>query len=63
MNKNSLYYLEHLDAFEIMESHVMDRVMQEYWQSSLDATGHVLEASTSYSILTHIGKKHKTDKE
>ena len=31
MNRDSLYYLEHLDAFEIMESHIMDRVMQEYW--------------------------------
>ena len=27
MNKTSLYYLEHLDAFSIMQSHIMDRVM------------------------------------
>lgn len=27
MNRNSLYYLEHLDAFSIMQSHIMDRVM------------------------------------
>ena len=31
MNRNSLYYLEHLDAFEVMEAHILDRVMQEYW--------------------------------
>ncbi len=31
MNRDSLYYLERLDAFEIMETHIMDRVMQEYW--------------------------------
>ena len=27
MNRDSLYYLERLDAFEIMETHIMDRVM------------------------------------
>lgn len=28
MNKNALYYLERLDAFPIMETHIVDRVMQ-----------------------------------
>ena len=27
MGRNSLYYLEHLDAFTIMETKIMDRVM------------------------------------
>lgn len=31
MNRDALYYLERFDAFEIMETHIMDRVMQEYW--------------------------------
>mmetsp|Transcript_566 Transcript_566/g.919 ORF Transcript_566/g.919 Transcript_566/m.919 type:complete len:171 (+) Transcript_566:859-1371(+) len=53
MNKTSLYYLEHLDAFAIMQSHIMDRVMQEYWQSNIDASGSVMGASTAYGILTH----------
>lgn len=52
LNKNALYYLEHLDAFPIMETHIVDRVMQEYWQSSLDANGKFLGASTPYRILT-----------
>ena len=51
MNRNSLYYLEHLDAFEVMEAHILDRVMQEYWQSSLDASGSFFAASTAYNIL------------
>ena len=51
MNRNVLYYLEHLDAFPVMETHIMDRVMQEYWQSNLDANGHFLSASTPYNIL------------
>ena len=53
MNKTALYYLEHLDAFQIMESHIMDRVMQEYWMSNLDSSGSIFGASTTYSILTH----------
>ena len=63
MNRNSLYYLEHLDAFQIMESHIMDRVMQEYWQSSLDASGRFLDASTCYGILTHLNERLKYDYE
>ena len=51
MNRDSLYYLERLDAFEIMETNIMDRVMQEYWQSNLDASGSFFETSTAYGIL------------
>ena len=29
----------------------MDRVMQEYWVSNLDASGSMFEAATSYGIL------------
>ena len=61
MNKTALYYLEHLDAFQIMESHIMDRVMQEYWQSNLDASGSFLEASTAYGILTHTDSDYNHD--
>lgn len=44
-----------------MESHIMDRVMQEYWQSNLDASGSFLEASTAYGILTHTDFDCKQD--
>ena len=52
MNRDSVYYLERVDAFEIMETHILDRVMQEYWQSNLDASGSFLGASTAFGILT-----------
>ena len=55
MNRNALYYLEHLDAFELMETHILDRVLQEHWQSDLDASGSFLGASSSYGILRHLG--------
>ena len=47
-NRDSLFYLERLNAFEIMETHIMDRVMLEYWNGNLDASGYFLEASTSF---------------
>ena len=55
MNRDTLYYLEHLDAYEIMETHIMDRVMLEYWGGNLDAGGFFFEASTAYSILVFGG--------
>ena len=51
-NRDALYYLERLDAFDIMETHIMDRVMQEYWMSDLDASGSIFSASTAYGIIT-----------
>ena len=51
LNRDSLYYLERLDAFDIMETHIMDRVMQEYWQGNLDVAGSFFETSTAYGIL------------
>ena len=58
LDKDSLYYLEHLDAFDIVETHVVDRVMQEYWQSNLDASGSFLDASTAYGIINNANDKY-----
>ena len=55
MNRDALYYLERLDAFEIMETHIMDRVMKEYWQGNMDASASFFETSTSYGILKYSG--------
>ena len=63
MNRDSLYYLERLDAFEIMETHIMDRIMQEYWQSNLDVSGSFLGNSTAYGILTHYEDRFNFDYE
>jgi len=58
MNRDALYYLERLDAFEIMETHIMDRVMQEYWQGNLDAGGSFFGTSTAHGIINQSsGKK------
>ena len=53
MNRDTLYYLERLDSYEIMETHIMDRVMQEYWSGNLDASGSFFENSTAFGILRY----------
>lgn len=63
MNRDSLFYLERLDAFKIMETHIMDRIMQEYWQSNLDVSGSFISSSTAYGILTHLEDRYKFDYE
>lgn len=61
MNRDSLFYLEHLDAFLIMETHIMDRIMQEYWQGNLDVSGSFLDSSTAYGILMHYSDRYRYD--
>ena len=45
----------------MMETHIMDRIMQEYWQSNLDVSGSFLGSSTAYGILTHYEDRYKFD--
>ena len=47
-NNNALYYMELMDAFRLMETKVMDRIMKEYWNSDIDTSGSIFQASTSY---------------
>ena len=50
-NHNSLYYMELMDAFQLMDTKVMDRIMKEYWNSDIDTSGSFFQASTSYQLL------------
>ena len=63
MNKDSLWYLEHMDAFEIVQTNVIDRVMQELWQGPYDASGSLFATSTSYGIMTHMNDYDEYDYE
>lgn len=38
-NRNSLYYMELMDSFQLMDTKVMDRIMKEYWKSNIDTSG------------------------
>jgi len=50
-NHNTLYYMELMDAFRLMETKVMDRIMKEYWNSDIDTSGSIFQASTAYQLL------------
>ena len=50
-NHNSLYYMELIDAFQLMDTKVMDRIMKEYWNSDIDTSGSFFQASTGYQLL------------
>lgn len=47
-----MYYMEKMDAFDLMETKVMDRIMKEYWRSNIDTGGSIFEMSSTYRILT-----------
>ena len=50
-NHNTLFYMELMDAFRLMETKVMDRIMKEYWNSDIDTSGSFFQASTAYQLL------------
>ena len=56
-NRNALYYMESMDAFELMNTKVMDRIMKEYWNSNIDTSGSFFQASTCYQLLQDL--KHE----
>ena len=49
-NKNALTYMEMMDAFQLMGTKVMDRIMKEYWNSSIDTSGSFFQVSTAYTV-------------
>ena len=40
--------MELMDAFQLMDTKVMDRIMKEFWISDIDTSGRFFHASTSY---------------
>ena len=62
-DNDSLFYLEKLDAFQLLETNIMDRVLQEYWKSDFDADGSFFSASTAYNIIKRAGPKFPYDYE
>ena len=50
-NRNSLFYMELMDSFQLMDTKVMDRIMKEYWKSNIDTSGSFFQASTAYKLI------------
>ena len=44
--------MEKLDSFKLLDTKVMDRIMKDYWNSNVDASGSFMGNSTCFNILT-----------
>jgi hypothetical protein len=44
----AMSYMERMDAYTLMDTKIMDRIMKELWNSDIDISGHFLDQSTSY---------------
>jgi hypothetical protein len=40
--------MEKQDAYELMDTKIMDRIMKELWNSDIDISGHFLDQSTAF---------------
>jgi hypothetical protein len=40
---NAMSYMEKQDAYELMDTKIMDRIMKELWNSDIDISGHFLD--------------------
>jgi hypothetical protein len=50
-NNNALYYMELMDAFQLMDTKVKDRIMKEYWNPAIETSGSFFETSTAFQVL------------
>ena len=37
--KDSFYYMEMLDSYQLLDTKVMDRILKDFWSSNIDANG------------------------
>jgi hypothetical protein len=51
------------DVYRVVDTRIMDRIIQDAWRSDKDVTGILFEASTSYRILTLDNLKYIIDYE
>jgi len=48
---DAMSYMERMDAYTLMDTKIMDRIMKELWNSDIDVSGTILEQSTCNKIL------------
>ena len=54
---DAMSYMERQDAYELMDTKIMDRIMKELWFSDIDISGHFLDQSTAYQIMKEPGSE------
>ena len=50
---DSLYYMALYNVYKILDTKCLDRILQDFWKSNMDATGVLLECSTGWRLLTN----------
>jgi len=48
---DAMSYMERMDAYTLMDTKIMDRIMKDLWNSDIDVSGTILEQSTCNKIL------------
>jgi len=59
-----LWFMAQHNVYTVLDTRVMDRIMQDFWKSNIDVTGNILETSTSYRLLSadsFAGKIHQEE--
>jgi hypothetical protein len=49
--KDLLWYVAEHNIYKILDAKVMDRILQDFWNSNIDITGRFMEASSTYQII------------
>jgi hypothetical protein len=52
-------YMERMDAYTLMNTKIMDRIMKELWVTDIDTSGSWLDQSSSYTLLRDPQKEHE----
>lgn len=59
--RDLLWYISEHGIFSILDTKVMDRIIQDFWNSNIDITGSFFEASTVYQIVTKSSMTYTKD--
>ncbi len=51
--KNCFWYITKNKVYSILDHKLMERIVMDYWESDIDITGFIFEASTCYRILNY----------
>jgi hypothetical protein len=61
--RDLLWYISEHGIYEILDTKVMDRILQDFWNSNIDVTGNFFECSSSYQIIKKSSLTYHKDQE
>lgn len=51
--KNCLWHITKNKVYSILDHKLIERLVMDYWESNIDTTAFIFEASTCFRILTY----------